>query len=485
VNLPIIVVQQRSTMSINVLRTTVPAATAGLLALALAACSSSSGSGATASPGADGWTRAYQGTTLNVIGEATANSQIIAKLLPDFEAKTGIHVNLEQAPYDNLVQKAVLDFTTHKGNYDVLSIPYEYLGAFAEKKYLAPQDDFAKTPPTGLGTTFSTADLIPSLWKASSNWKDHWYGMPSNSAVMMMFYRKDLFGDADEQAAFKTKYGYDLAPAKTWQQYQDIAAFFTRPAGSKLAGQALAQPFYGVTLAGKRHVATVLEWMNYSWTRGGDLFDSAGQPAFNSTDNVDALSYEKGLTAYAPPGYTSATWDEVTAQLQQGVAAESITWGDTAGAMEDAAQSKVVAKMGYTDIPTQKAGDKPEAHLGSWTYAVNVDSKNQQADQVYMAWAMSKPVQLELANQGGLPALTSTFSDPGLGAKLPYWGQELTSLQQSRSRPRIPQWSGISDTLALAISQALSGQAAPKAALDDAQTKITSLMSGALPVQYQ
>ncbi len=214
------------------------------------------------------------------------------------------------------MQKAVLDFTTHKGSYDVLSIPYEYLGSFAEKKYLTPQDDFAKTSPTGLGTTFSASDIISSLWKASSDWKDHWYMMPSNSAVMMMFYRKDLFGDAGEQAAFKAKYGYDLAPAKTWQQYQDIGAFFTRPAGSKLAGQGLAQPFYGLTPAGKRHVATVLEWMNYSWTRGGDLFDTAGQPAVNSADNVDALSYEKSLTAFPPPGYTPATWDEVTAQLQ-------------------------------------------------------------------------------------------------------------------------------------------------------------------------
>jgi multiple sugar transport system substrate-binding protein len=458
---------------------------AAAVTLVLASCSSSGGTAGSAGTGADGWTRAYDGTTLNVIGEATANTQIIEKLLPDFTSKTGIKVTIEQAPYDSLVQKAVLDFTTHKGNYDVLSIPYEYLGAFAEKKYLSEQDDFVAHPPSGLGTTFSSADVIPALWKASSNWKDHWYGMPSNSAVMMMFYRKDLFDDAGEKAAFRAKYGYDLAPAKTWQQYQDIGQFFTRKAGDKLAGQPSAAPFYGVALAGKRHVATVLEWMNYSWTDGGNLFDAAGQPALNSASNVAALTFEKSLTAYAPPGYTSATWDEVTAQLQQGTAAESITWGDTAGAMEDTTQSKVAAKMGYTDIPTAKAGDKPEAHLGSWSYSVNADSKNQEAAREYMAWAMSKPVQQELAKQGGLPALTSTFDDQALIAKLPYWKQELTSLEQARSRPRIPQWSGISDALALALSNALSGQATPQGALDDAQQKVSQLMSGSLPVTYQ
>lgn len=460
-----------------------------LVATALAGCASSSGSGdgsgsgASSSPGA--WSKEYDGTTLNYIGEATANTQILEKLIPDFTAKTGITVNVEQAPYDSLVQKAVLDFTTKKGNYDVLSIPYEYLGAFAEKQYIAQQDEFVNSPPQGVGADFSTGDIIPSLWKASSNWKDHWYGMPSNSAVMMMFYRADLFDDPSEKAAFKAKYGYDLAPAKTWAQYKDIAEFFTRPAGATLAGQTISDPFYGATMAGKRHVATVLEWMNYSWTNGGDLFDSSGQPAVNSAQNVAALDYEKSLTAFAPPGFTSATWDEVTAQLQQGTAAEAITWGDTAGAMEDSTQSKVVGKMGYTDIPVAKEGDKTEAHLGSWTYVINAESKNAGAAQLFMAWALSKSVQTELANQGGLPALTSTFSDAALQAKLPYWKQELSSLNQAKSRPRIPQWSGISDAMAVAISEALSGQATSQAALDAAQGKITSLMAGALPVTYQ
>jgi len=136
-----------------------------LVASALAGCSSSSGSGdgsgsgTSASPG--GWSKDYDGTTLNFIGEATLNTQILEKLIPDFTAATGITVNVEQAPYDNLVQKAVLDFTTKKGNYDILSIPYEYLGAFAEKQYIAPVDDFVKSTPAGVGADFSTDDIIP------------------------------------------------------------------------------------------------------------------------------------------------------------------------------------------------------------------------------------------------------------------------------------------------------------------------------------
>lgn len=473
-------------MSLMKRRSAVLAALAAVASAgALAGCSSSSGGSGGSGTGPGGWSRAYEGTTLNVIGEATANTQIIEKLLPDFEKKTGIHVNLEQAPYDSLVQKAVLDFTAHKGNYDVLSIPYEYLGAFAEKKYISPETDFLTKPAKGVGADYSTDDIIPTLWEASSKWKDTWYGMPSNSAVMMMFYRKDLINNPAEKTAFKAKYGYELAPAKTWQQYRDIAEFFDRPAGEMAAGSKLHDALHGVTIAGKRHVATVLEWMNYSWTRGGDLFDQSGQPAINTAANVDALNYEKELTAFAPSGYTSATWDETTADLQQGLAAEAITWGDTAGAMEDTSASKVAGNMGYADIPVLDEGDSPEAHLGSWTYVINADSPNEDAGQLYMAWAMSKTVQIALAQQGGLPALTSTFSDKQLIAKLPYWSQELRSLTQSKSRPRIPQWSGIADAMALDLSRALSGQTDTQSALDDAQSKIEKLMSGSLPVTYQ
>ena len=128
--------------------------------------------------------------------------------------------------------------------------------------------------------------------------------------------------------------------------------------------------------------------MDYSWTFGGDLFDESGQPALNSAANVRALEYEKGLTQFAPPGFTSATWDEITASLQQGTVAQAITWGDTAGAMEDEKSSKVVGAMGYASIPTASADDAQLAHLGSWTYVVSANTRQRwKPAELFVAWA--------------------------------------------------------------------------------------------------
>jgi len=181
------------------------AAPAGSSAASSSAASAPAGSaGSPSASGAAAWSRASEGTALSMIAEATLNSQVLESLLPDFTAKTGIDVQLEQAPYDSVVQKLTLDATTKQGGYDIVSLPYEFLGAFAEKGWISPIDDrLADTSSFGPG--FDPSAIIPALWTASSVWRDKTYGMPSNSAVMMMFYRKDLFENAAEQAAFRAK----------------------------------------------------------------------------------------------------------------------------------------------------------------------------------------------------------------------------------------------------------------------------------------
>ncbi len=86
-------------------------------------------------------------------------------------------------------------------------------------------------------------DIIKGMWDASGKWEDTVYGVPANSCIMFFAYRKDLFENADEQAAFKAKYGYDLKVPTDWGTYRDIAEFFTRKSGETLAARPLTQDF--------------------------------------------------------------------------------------------------------------------------------------------------------------------------------------------------------------------------------------------------
>ncbi|MHC9043938.1 extracellular solute-binding protein [Microbacterium saperdae] len=459
--------------------------TAGVITVvALAATGCNGSSGTDVDPdAADGWSQEFAGTEINVLAEATLNSEILAQLAPEFTEKTGIDVNIETAPFAQLVQSVTLDFSTAQGDYDVVSIPYDYLGAYAGSGYLEEITPLIESNADRVGEDFDSTDIIAGLWETAATWDGKSYGMPSNSAVTMMLYRTDLFENADEKAAFAAEYGYDLAPAQTWEQYRDIAEFFTRDAGETLAGEVLTDPMYGVTMAGKRHEAAVFEWMNYAGGFGGGVIDADGELVVDSDASVESLDYMKSLGEFAPPGFTSATWDEVTANLQQGIAAQAISWGDTAGAMEDESQSAVVGKIGYGDVPVADEADEHHALHGAWTYTISTQAVDKDAAYLFTAWALSAPVQKKIGEMGGVPATRSAFEDPDLVAALPSWPQQLASLENALARPRNAEWPQMLDQLALQVSTALVGDSTPQKALDEAQSEIEGILGDKLPLK--
>ncbi|MFV0253227.1 MAG: extracellular solute-binding protein [Beutenbergiaceae bacterium] len=431
---------------------------------------------------AGGWSQEFAGTELNVLAEATLNSEILAELAPEFTEMTGIDVTIETAPFAQLVQQVTLDLSTAQGDFDVISIPYDYLGAYAGSGYLEEITPLIEANADRVSPEFDQQDIIEGLWDTAALWDGKYYGMPSNSAVTMMIYRADLIGDEAEGAAFEAEYGYPLAPASTWEQYRDIAEFFTRDAGEQLAGQTLEEPVYGVTIAGKRHEAAVFEWMNYANSFGGGVVDEDGGLVVDSPGSVESLEYMSSLGEFSPPGYTSATWDEVTAQLQQGVAVQAISWGDTAGAMEDPEQSSVVGNMGYADVPVAQEGEEHHALHGAWTYTISKQASDVDAAYLFMAWALSAPVQRAIGEMGGVPATRSAFTDPELVQSLPSWPQQLSSLENALARPRNAEWPQMLEQLSLQVSTALVGDVTPDQALGDAQSEIESILGDKLPL---
>src|SRR6478736_1095298 len=87
--------------------------------------------------------------------------------------------------------------------------------------------------------------------------------------VSALYYQKSLYQDEAKKTAFKTKYGYDLAPPKTWKEVTDPSIFF----GTEFAGkeEAINGRFYEMLVA-----------------EGGDYLKD-GKPAFNSEAGVRAL----------------------------------------------------------------------------------------------------------------------------------------------------------------------------------------------------
>lgn len=424
----------------------------------------------------------YAGTTLHMIAEQSSPTEAMEAQLDKFYDLTGIKLELEKAPYDDVVQKETLAFEGKTGAYDIVAAPYEFLGNLVENKYIQPIEPFMQDSSLAVIPEFKTDDIIKNLWNASSNWKDKLYGIPANSCSMFMAYRKDYFENEEEKKKFKEKYGYDLAVPTNWDQYRDMAEFFTRKAGDTLAGTTLQSDCYGVSMSGKRHTATTCEWLNYLWSFGGDIFDEKGNVSINSSKAVDSLQYYVDLTKFAPPGVTSKTWDEQVTEMQQGIAAMAIMFNDGTPAVEDPSASAVVGKMGYAAIPVK---EKKASFYGGWGYYIPTDSKNAEAAWVFLEWFNTPEVQRGIAAKGCLPNLSSLYSDPEL-SKIPYWKASMDAYEICSKKPRIPEWNNMSNSMQLQLSNAITGENTPKEALDNLANDYTNnVLAGKLPVTYQ
>lgn len=423
----------------------------------------------------------YSGTVLRMIAEEAAPSQVLKKEIGKFKTLTGIDVVIETAPFDSVIQKITLSLQSGAGAYDVIAAPYQFLGNLVVNKFVQPLGPLMKNKSLAVIKDFKADDIVKGMWDASGRWKEDVYGVPASSAIMLFAYRKDLFENAAEKTAFKAKYGYELVVPKDWKTYRDIAEFFTRKAGSTLAGVKLTQDFYGVSMSGKRHDATTCEWLNYAWSFGGGVFDKKGNLIMNDPKNIAALDYYLGLIKFAPPGVTTKTWDEQMAEMQQGIASMAIIFNDTLPGIENPEASKVVGKMGYGAIPIKEA---PAAHYGAWSYLIPAKSKNAEAAWIFLQWFNTPSVQKALALGGVYPNLQSLFTDKEL-SKIPYWNASLEAYKISSTRPRIPEWNDMNEELMLEISKVLIGETNSKAALDQAQRTFAEILAGKTPVTYQ
>jgi multiple sugar transport system substrate-binding protein len=319
--------------------------------------------------------------------------------------------------------------------------------------------------------------LYNGLWKEISWYDGKVYGFPFTALTMYMWYRQDLADDPAEQEGFKAKYGYDLQPAQTWEQYRDLAEWFTRP----------EEGLYGTALQGKRHEALWYEWLNFLYSFGGDMMEvesgsECGPIIVNSPQAVASLEYYQSLMQYSPPDTLNYFWDDVMALMQQARVFELIMWNDATYAVaEDTEASLVAGKVGFDVIPQGEGGKVGQVE--GWTYLIPSYSKNQEAAFLFIQWMMDFEQQLEQHLNGGASARPDVYADPAV-QKLAYAKASMDTNEVAIPKPTIPESPQITDILVRELSSFLAGDRSAQAALDAAALEMHDLLGECAPLQY-
>ena len=160
----------------------------------------------------------YEGVTLHLLMEDVPDTTSIEKVLPEFEAKTGIKVVFEKVVYTVMHDKLVPQLMTGEGNgsYDVLEVDNYWVGEFVIANWLRGLDDYMKKTPE-----INLNNYIDCFVKKMISVGDKHYFIPMWTYPMGIVYRTDIINDPKFQAFYEKK--------NQTQFYQDIYSVFTGP----------------------------------------------------------------------------------------------------------------------------------------------------------------------------------------------------------------------------------------------------------------
>lgn len=130
------------------------------------------------------------------------------------------------------------------------------------------------------------------LFAAQTRFADQTLAIPADGDLLLLYLRKDLLNDPEEQQAFQSRYGYPLAAPETWQEYQDQLAFFHRP----------EEELYGTVELRDPGIA----WMHWLPRYASQaypnqpLFDDQLKPQINSPEGIAATQSYLATLDFSP-----------------------------------------------------------------------------------------------------------------------------------------------------------------------------------------
>jgi multiple sugar transport system substrate-binding protein len=381
-----------------------------------------------------------------------------------FTELTGCEVEVVAIPMSNFREKLFVDLASQSDEYDAFAMPADW--ELVDNGWVVNLVDYVNDPSIA-DPNLDLDDFIPALLDVMTH-EDALYGFPWKPDVMIYYYRKDLFEDEANKAAFKQKYGYELAPAKTWEQYFEIAEFFTRP----------EENLYGSLFMGMNHNQLTNCLQTRFYGTGMYWYDENYKSNLNSPEFKKVLeSFKWELQNTTPPGTENWEWPETNTAFLSGVVAQHVTWPGLSKMVEtpegDWGKSEVVGKVGWTTVPGWEEG-KPATMAGGWWVYVSEFAKEKVAAYKFIEFATSQEGEHLKVATGCDPARQSNFDM--ISKNDPFLKVLADSLAIGISPPPIPRWSSFDIELRDIVHGAITGQLSIEDAMKYADEKLNNFL---------
>lgn len=421
----------------------------------------------------------FAGTTLKLATESTPPSNAInSQLKQYFEEATGIKVEIEVLPLEQVLQKLTLDVASSLGTYDLYYIDQSWAASFSQDVF-DPREQIEAKADLAM-PNYNIDDFLPALVDGIAKYEDRWVGVPYDIPIFIMIYRKDIY----------EKMGFN-APTTLEELYNNSKAI-SEEMGPETFGYA------GQMKSG--HYSLECEWTSFLWGHGGSVFNADGKFVGNDEQGIAALDYYSKLRDIMPPGVDGWTWDGQGQAVAQGVAASMLSWGEFFPYFDDPTQTKVSGLCEAVIPPQPIALRKPAdcgfgeipgvGHQGGSSLAVSKYSKSPDAAWLFMQWATCADTQALITTLGGGtgPTRASVYDDPRVVANARVGAGTTRHLPVVRetiakymgSEPDLPEWAQISsDTIPVGLGKYFAGSyGSSKEAMDDIASQVDAIIKG-------
>jgi multiple sugar transport system substrate-binding protein len=374
-----------------------------------------SGPGSSPTPSSFSW-KQFQGTTLRVLLRESHWATVIGPYLSEFEALTGITLEVAVHPQDELW--AILDTRlAAPGQVDVFStIPgldgRRYLRAGQVLPLNAFLQDARLTAPD-----YQWEDFLPR-YRATMEIDGQILGPPVMVENLALLYRKDVLAQ------------HGLTVPRTLDEFEAAARLLhMKPMGPQgLQG-------VGFVSRGKNPVNTSL-YAGLLHAYGGTWLDGDRRPAVAAPASLQALEFLARVAGrYAPPNLSGLGWEEASTFFMEGRAAMYIDGSSVFRLLETSDKSRVIGKVGYALFPAGPAGSG--ATVAALGLAVARQSANPQAAWLFLQWASSKAMVRRALMNGILVGRHSTWQSRWDRTEVPV---DLVQITQEAGRIGNPHW---------------------------------------------
>jgi multiple sugar transport system substrate-binding protein len=424
--------------------------------------------------------RPYAGQSITVLDEITPLQETMKTLVPEFVKETGIKVDYQLLNHFEVISKGQADMLSGRGAYDGVMVHSPQMGLLLQADVLRPIDDLMASKALA-NPDLDLRDLIQPAWDSLAKFRGKTYGLLNWNYNVVYWARGDVMAHPDEKAAFKKRYNYELAPARTLQQMRDIAEFFTRKKGARLAGQTLESDFYGVVLEGIKGGTTFWTlWNAFIKNAGGDIFDAEGRPTVDRPENVAALKLWAELWKFAPPGQAEYSLIDVPTVMGNGIAAQTLAWSDFVLGIDQPGKSKYAGKFVYAGSPASAGSRTRSAETEPSMIVISKHSKRAEPTYLFLQWMVDKTTQkrfFETSKGAGVPVRQSTWAMPELKQSrfAGLYEAMRESLAHGQAKPKAAKLFEIMDVMSGIVQEVGLGKKTAEQGLKEGQEKVLAI----------